>query len=340
MFDVLMIPFFDSILSVLGFDIPEPSLFITFGVSAWEWSLYSFQVFQAFLLDVIHVMRYVLCIQFSLIWTFIQWCFAAGRGFYHFLSLAGCEATRLVIAFLQASFPFVRTVFLNVMISLDDAFRPAFRILFDYLHPFLCQEAPIPRSSFWNPFPASSCSAEDIIKHQRDCAFAISFVVVAVALTIVTFVSILAACSVGRSKERAVGVDRGTNTPVIGGEGDASLAVAPAMDNRVESAAKEEQFRELHEQLIRVSQLIELQRGDAVDKDVRIEELTFENRALRQNAIDEKELQSCIVCREEPRRIVLFPCRHLCLCENCNNHHFRHCPYCRTICTRWEKIFV
>ena len=48
--------------------------------------------------------------------------------------------------------------------------------------------------------------------------------------------------------------------------------------------------RELHEQLIRVSQLIQSQRGDAVDKDVRIEELTFENRALRQNAIDEKEV--------------------------------------------------
>merc|ERR1712243_343508 len=53
-----------------------------------EWSLYSFQVFQAFLLNVIHVMRHVLCIQFSLIWTFIQWCFEAGRGFYHFFSLA------------------------------------------------------------------------------------------------------------------------------------------------------------------------------------------------------------------------------------------------------------
>merc|ERR1712189_39729 len=115
--------------------------------------------------------------------------------------MGGCEATRLVIAFIQASPPFVQTVFLNVMTSLDDAFRPAFRILFDYLHPFLCQEAPIPRSSFWNPFPASSCSAEDIIKHQRDCA------VIAVSLTIATFVSILPACYVGRRKERAVGVD-------------------------------------------------------------------------------------------------------------------------------------
>ena len=51
-------------------------------------------------------------------------------------------------------------------------------------------------------------------------------------------------------------------------------------------------YRELQEQLVKVSRLIEAHRGDNADKDARIEELSFENRALRQNAQDEKEVSS------------------------------------------------
>ena len=37
---------------------------------------------------------------------------------------------------------------------------------------------------------------------------------------------------------------------------------------------------------------------------------------------------TCVVCLERPREVVLDPCRHFCLCQQCSNS-LRKCPMCR-----------
>ena len=239
MLDTLLFPFRDLLLSALGLDVFEPNVIFEFGAAVGEWILRAIQVLNDMLHDVCHALR----LHLSFVWTIIQWCLAAGRDLHHSLILAGCEASRLFIAFVHAFCPILRTISLHLITSLGDTFRPLFRNIFDFLHPLVCQEIPIARSSFWNPFPKSSCSAEDVKDSQRECAFAISSVFAVAALVVVSTVTIVAACCLRRRKERAVCVDRGTNTPVLGGNGDASTAMAPIENDCAGTVAKEDQFR-------------------------------------------------------------------------------------------------
>ncbi|KAI4494190.1 hypothetical protein M0802_009059 [Mischocyttarus mexicanus] len=44
---------------------------------------------------------------------------------------------------------------------------------------------------------------------------------------------------------------------------------------------------------------------------------------------DLREDQLCVVCRSNPREIILLPCGHVCLCEDCANDIVDQCPICR-----------
>lgn len=42
-----------------------------------------------------------------------------------------------------------------------------------------------------------------------------------------------------------------------------------------------------------------------------------------------REDQLCVVCRTNPREIILLPCGHVCLCEDCSDDIIGNCPVCR-----------
>lgn len=48
----------------------------------------------------------------------------------------------------------------------------------------------------------------------------------------------------------------------------------------------------------------------------------------------------CVVCQEHARDIVLLPCRHLCLCSECNDQIGEQCPLCRVVIQRAVKVFM
>lgn len=57
-----------------------------------------------------------------------------------------------------------------------------------------------------------------------------------------------------------------------------------------------------------------------------------ESRKERRQLVREKDLpenQLCVVCRTNPREIVLIPCGHFCLCEDCSTDIDSNCPLCR-----------
>lgn len=75
----------------------------------------------------------------------------------------------------------------------------------------------------------------------------------------------------------------------------------------------------------------------------------FDNFASRQAcfkchkarpAPDAAPVASCVVCLDKPVRVLIQPCRHLCLCENCATAlTTQQCPMCRQAITAKETVF-
>lgn len=57
-----------------------------------------------------------------------------------------------------------------------------------------------------------------------------------------------------------------------------------------------------------------------------------QSRKERRQRVRDGELrddQLCIVCKTNPREIILLPCGHVCLCEDCSDSIKLFCPACR-----------
>ncbi|XP_076626757.1 mitochondrial E3 ubiquitin protein ligase 1 [Colletes latitarsis] len=55
---------------------------------------------------------------------------------------------------------------------------------------------------------------------------------------------------------------------------------------------------------------------------------------------DLRDDQLCVVCRTNPREIILLPCGHVCLCEDCANDITNDCPLCRTPITQKAAAYI
>jgi hypothetical protein len=58
---------------------------------------------------------------------------------------------------------------------------------------------------------------------------------------------------------------------------------------------------------------------------------------------DDTDSNLCIICQDARKSVVLFPCRHLCLCAACSDNlsrYRRECPLCRTPIFRQINVFV
>ncbi len=63
--------------------------------------------------------------------------------------------------------------------------------------------------------------------------------------------------------------------------------------------------------------------AEPVPRLVSVEQELHEARRLRLAA---EEDMCCVICLEHRRCVVLLPCAHLCLCDQCT---FAECPLCR-----------
>jgi E3 ubiquitin-protein ligase MUL1 len=57
---------------------------------------------------------------------------------------------------------------------------------------------------------------------------------------------------------------------------------------------------------------------------------TFRKKRQNVQRAQPSESQQCVVCCENQREIILLPCGHVCLCENCSERIEDYCPVCRT----------
>ena len=65
--------------------------------------------------------------------------------------------------------------------------------------------------------------------------------------------------------------------------------------------------------------------------------IKLKNTELKNNEI------KCTICYEKNRNVILYPCRHLVLCQNCSEtikiYNDSKCPLCRTKFNYYEKVF-
>lgn len=51
----------------------------------------------------------------------------------------------------------------------------------------------------------------------------------------------------------------------------------------------------------------------------------------------------CVICQDNEKCVVLFPCKHMCMCNDCAANLVRydnHCPLCRIVINRRINVFV
>ena len=61
-------------------------------------------------------------------------------------------------------------------------------------------------------------------------------------------------------------------------------------------------------------------------------------RELASSNLEEERV--CVICRENPKSVLLMNCRHLCVCSDCGHLAVLvHCPLCREIITERINVF-
>ena len=69
--------------------------------------------------------------------------------------------------------------------------------------------------------------------------------------------------------------------------------------------------------------------------------LTSKRRRKKIDVVDDDEDATvCIVCLENKKRVLLYPCKHLCLCKDCSKSVTDQCPVCRTQIDKRDEIFI
>ncbi|KYN02310.1 Mitochondrial ubiquitin ligase activator of NFKB 1 [Cyphomyrmex costatus] len=69
-------------------------------------------------------------------------------------------------------------------------------------------------------------------------------------------------------------------------------------------------------------------------------ETSRQERRQRVRDRDLREDQICVVCRINAREIILLPCGHVCICEDCSVSINNNCPVCRTQITQRAAAYI
>lgn len=69
-------------------------------------------------------------------------------------------------------------------------------------------------------------------------------------------------------------------------------------------------------------------------------ETSRQERRQRVRDRDLREDQICVICNTNAREIILLPCGHVCICEDCSASINNNCPICRTEITQKAAAYI
>nr|CAI5825075.1 unnamed protein product [Callosobruchus analis] len=84
---------------------------------------------------------------------------------------------------------------------------------------------------------------------------------------------------------------------------------------------------------------IKLEHEEDIKRKKHLEESRRERRR-RMRDEDVPENQLCVVCKSNPKEIILLPCGHVCLCEDCSIDISEICPVCRATIEKKSAAYV
>ncbi|XP_066252969.1 mitochondrial E3 ubiquitin protein ligase 1-like [Euwallacea similis] len=70
------------------------------------------------------------------------------------------------------------------------------------------------------------------------------------------------------------------------------------------------------------------------------EETRKRNRRSTRTKDQLSDTQLCVVCRSNPIEVILLPCGHVCLCEDCSDDISSLCPICRAVIEQKAPAYV
>ncbi|XP_014244136.1 mitochondrial E3 ubiquitin protein ligase 1-like [Cimex lectularius] len=72
----------------------------------------------------------------------------------------------------------------------------------------------------------------------------------------------------------------------------------------------------------------------------RIEEMRKERRKNARRSCELSENEKCVVCKENPKEIIILQCGHVCICEDCSEVIKTQCPVCRATISNKAAAFI
>ena len=63
----------------------------------------------------------------------------------------------------------------------------------------------------------------------------------------------------------------------------------------------------------------------------------------KEKSIQEEENKKCIICYSGDREMILKPCNHICVCQNCCKRIIQDsnkCPFCQNRIIESERIYL
>nr|CAD7462771.1 unnamed protein product [Timema tahoe] len=84
----------------------------------------------------------------------------------------------------------------------------------------------------------------------------------------------------------------------------------------------------------------ERERLRVVEQAKRQLEQTRKERRRQVRETNLPEYQLCVVCRQNPREMIILPCGHVCVCEDCSEGIANLCPVCRTKITNKTAAYL
>ena len=71
--------------------------------------------------------------------------------------------------------------------------------------------------------------------------------------------------------------------------------------------------------------------------------INSKNKKERPPTQADEDIKPCIICYSEDRQMILKPCNHICLCQNCCTRIIQDsnkCPFCQSRIIKSERIYL